>query len=151
MLLKDLLSAEHLVGEYSDADFSRISRNADDCRNAALFCLAGRTFCENDFISKAETNGASVIVSDFELRRCRIPCVLVKNARRAYSFACSAICGAPQTDMHIYGITGTNGKTSTSYFVHSLLDYCGIRNALIGTTGIIADGEAMPFPPPFTP
>jgi UDP-N-acetylmuramoyl-L-alanyl-D-glutamate--2,6-diaminopimelate ligase len=49
--------------------------------------------------------------------------------------------------MHLYAITGTNGKTSTSYFVHRLLDYCGIKNAVIGTTGIIANGERMPFPP----
>ncbi len=147
MLLKDLLSAEHCIGECSDTDFRRISRDPDDCRDAALFCLVGSRFSEKDFINKALSSGASVIVSDIDLCPCGIPSVRVKNARRAYAFASSALCDDPQTGMHIYGITGTNGKTSTSYFLHSLLDYCGIRNALIGTTGIIIDGEKIPFPP----
>ena len=147
MLLKDLLSAEHFIGECPNVEFSRISRSPNDCDDSALFCLIGRSFNEKDFISKAVENGAGIIVTDIAPDACDIPVAVVKNARRAYAFACSALCGEPQGDMHIYGITGTNGKTSTSYFVHSLLEYCGIRNALIGTTGIIADGERIPFPP----
>ncbi len=147
MLLKDLLSADHFVGDCPSVEFSEISRDPNNCDNAALFCLVGNAFNENDFINKARLNGARLIVTDVELMQCDIASVRVKNARRAYAFAFSALCGDPQCDMHLYGITGTNGKTSTSYFVHSLLDYCGIRNALIGTTGIIADGEKIPFPP----
>lgn len=147
MLLKDLLSAEHLVGCCPNVEFESISRDPDNCNGAALFCLAGKSFDEGSFIYRAKINGAALIVTDMIDLTSELPCAYVENARRAYSFACSAINGDPQKNMHIYGITGTNGKTSTSYFVHSLLDYCGIGNALIGTTGIVADGEKIAFPP----
>ncbi len=147
MLLKDLLSAENFIGECPSVEFGRLSRDPKFCDDAALFCLVGSKFDENDFINKAISNGARLIVSDIGFKRCDIASVRVKDIRSAYAFACSALSGDPQREMHIYGITGTNGKTSTSYFVHSLLDYCGIKNALIGTTGIIVNGENIPFPP----
>lgn len=147
MLLTDLLSAEHFVGECPNVQFDLISRDPNNCKDCALFCLVGNGFSERDFIEKAIFGEARLIISDIVLPECKTPSVTVKNARLAYSFAWSALCGDPQDGMHIYAITGTNGKTSTSYFLHSLLDYCGIRNALIGTTGIIADGKKIPFPP----
>lgn len=147
MYLKDLLSASEIVGKCTDVYFDGISRDPENCEGTALFLLKGNSYDEFAFIDKASRNGAKLIVCDYLPSQSNVNCVLVKNARRAYSYAWAALAGNPQEDMRIYGITGTNGKTSTSYFVHRMLDYCGIKNVLIGTNGIIYEGEKIPFPP----
>ena len=147
MLLTSLIPEFQIAGQVPPIEVNCISRDNNDCNAGALFLFSGKSFDESNFIETAVKNGASAIVTDLDIRSLALPVVRVKNARTTYAFAWSAFCNDPQSDMNIYAITGTNGKTSTSYFLHRLLDYCGIRNAVVGTTGIIVGGEKIPFPP----
>ena len=146
MVLRELLPENEITCGNAKVAVDRVTRDPLDCGGAALFCLWGKSFDPEQVIGSAIGCGARALVTDRELPYSPIPTVTVKNARRAYAYAYSAFCGSPQKNMRFIGITGTNGKTSTSYFLHSLLTYCGVKNALIGTTGIIYDGEKIPFP-----
>ncbi|MBR6742503.1 MAG: UDP-N-acetylmuramoyl-L-alanyl-D-glutamate--2,6-diaminopimelate ligase [Clostridia bacterium] len=147
MKLRELLRGENIDREYCDTEVNAISRSEMSCKDAVLFCLVGRSFDKAAFTSLAIKGGARFIVADTDLEDSEIPVIKVKNTRRSYAFAVAAFCGDPQKEITFYGITGTNGKTSTSYFLHSILNYCGIINALIGTNGVLFNKEKIPFPP----
>jgi len=147
MKLKELLRCYPIPNDLGEIEVSFISRDANDCRDAVLCILQSKHLDPRATIKNAEKNGAAVIICDRELPTTVIPVFRVNDARVAYARMWSAYCGEPQQKMCIYGITGTNGKTSTSYFLTSVLKYCGIETALIGTTGIILNGEKIPFPP----
>ena len=147
MKLKELLRCFSIPDGIGEVWVERISRDPTDANASALFVLAGRNFDPVEISKKAEASGAVAVISDRELFIKNVPTLRVANARSAYAHAFAAICGDPQKSMEIYGITGTNGKTSTSYFLQAILKYCGCDTALIGTTGIIVNGQKEPFPP----
>lgn len=147
MKLRELLCGEILDNVLGDTEITTISRNENSCKDALLFCLVGKSFDKNVFTELAEKNGARLIVTDTDLNGSDLPVIKVKNVRKAYAYAVAAFCGNPQNDITFYGITGTNGKTSTSYFLHSILNHCSVKNALIGTNGVIFNNEKIPFPP----
>lgn len=147
MKLRELLCVDNIDSVYSETEISSISRSEHACTDSLLFCIVGNSFDKASFISLANSGGAKLVVSDIDLDGCEVPIVRVDNARRSYAFAIAALCGNPQKEMTVYGITGTNGKTSTSYFLHSILNFSGVKNALIGTNGVIYNKEKIPFPP----
>lgn len=147
MRLKELLRCYMLPKDLGEIEVSCISRDAKNCKDAALCILQNKYLDPCAAIKNAEECGAVAIICDMELPTTSIPIFRVEDARVAYARMWSAFCGDPQKRMHTYGITGTNGKTSTSYFLTSILKYCGVDTALIGTTGIIVNGERIPFPP----
>lgn len=73
-----------------------------------------------------------------------LPVLLVDNVRRAMGQAAALIYGDPTRDLAVVGITGTNGKTTTSYLVRAALDGAGARTGVLGTLG--ATFETLHFP-----
>jgi len=69
------------------------------------------------------------------------PVVVVPDARRALAWVATRFYGEPASEMSLIGITGTNGKTSTSYLVESILTAAGTRTGLVGTVEIRFAGE----------
>lgn len=61
--------------------------------------------------------------------------IQVEHGRRALSIACRNLFGAPERDLILSGVTGTNGKTTITYLVNAILENAGFRTAVFGTIG----------------
>ncbi len=89
------------------------------------------------FVPAAIAAGASAVLAqrDHAPEGCPVPMLLVDDVRAAIGWTASAIYGHPGRTLQVAGITGTNGKTTTSYLARAALDGAGARAAVLGTLG----------------
>ncbi len=93
----------------------------------------------HDYIPEALENGASAIITNGrDVGTLPVPQVKVSNPRKAASYVAAEYYGHPSKELHIVGITGTNGKTSTATLIQSILTEAGCKTAQLGTLGVIA-------------
>ncbi|MGI8316314.1 UDP-N-acetylmuramoyl-L-alanyl-D-glutamate--2,6-diaminopimelate ligase [Halobacillus mangrovi] len=111
--------------------------------HSAFFSIKGETFDGDYYIEEAIERGANVIVGTdpilFQYLSYRNPyCtfVVVKNIRQAMASFSKFFFNAPDEDIKTIGVTGTNGKTTVTAYVRSLLTLLGMPTGSIGTTGI---------------
>ena len=111
----------------------------DVTQNSLFFCLNGSEFDGHDFAETAKQKGAVAVVCERPLS-VDVTQIVVKNSRRAMSFIASNFYDNPKNKLKIIGITGTNGKTTTSYYIASILKEAGFKVGVIGTIGVVVDG-----------
>ncbi len=99
-----------------------------------FFCISGARFDAHDFAGQAVKNGAAALVVE-RLLAIDVPQLVVKNVREAFGPMCAALYGNPSRRMRMIGITGTKGKTTSSYLMKAVLEAAGLKVGLIGTTG----------------
>lgn len=106
----------------------------------ALFaCLRGGYADGHDFAPQAVERGASALLVEQQLPL-DVPQILVGNTRRDLASVAAAFFAHPSTAMTVIGITGTDGKTTTSYIADHLLRAAGMQTGVIGTVSVrIAD------------
>lgn len=125
----------------------KIDQLCFDSRKAApgtmFFCIPGETTDGHLYAAKAAEQGASVIVAE-HLTDAKAPHILVKNSRSALFYACANFFGHPEKQLKFIGVTGTNGKTSTTFFIKELLDAMGIKAGLLGTVRNMIGQEILP-------
>jgi UDP-N-acetylmuramoyl-L-alanyl-D-glutamate--2,6-diaminopimelate ligase len=92
----------------------------------------------------ALARGAVAVVSQVPLRDCTKATILVKDARQAQAILASAINGWPSRKMEVFGITGTNGKTTTAWLLHEMLREYGQQVGLITTVQISYQDRVIP-------
>ena len=109
-----------------------------------FFAFQGENLDGNDFIEDAFKNGACLVVSDSEKIEPQKHVIKVDDARHAAGIACSNFYNFPQNKLKLIGITGTNGKTSTSTILKSILDAHDEKTLQIGTSGIKPSFEINP-------
>jgi len=96
------------------------------------------------YISAAVKNGASLILCE-EAPEAQVPYVLVKDSRRAMALASANFFGRPAEQLTVIGVTGTNGKTTTTNLIRSLLmQATGTEVGLIGTNENIVGEKVYP-------
>lgn len=110
--------------------------------NGLYFCLVG-TRDGHDFAEEAVKNGAVAIVCQRPLE-VDVPQIISDDSRAAMTKAAAAFYGNPQEKLKLIGITGTNGKTTTSFIVKSILESYKKNVAVIGTNGIFYKDESFP-------
>lgn len=101
----------------------------------AFFCIPGFLHDGHDFAGEAVERGASCIVAMHPLRGVSVPVALVPDTRAALAHASATIFGDPSSDLEVIGITGTNGKTTTTYLLDAVLRASGRSTGVIGTVG----------------
>ena len=69
--------------------------------------------------------------------------VITHNTRDAYATICANYYGNCHRKLKMIGVTGTNGKTSTTHMIKKILEYCGKKTGLIGTVSYMAGGEML--------
>jgi UDP-N-acetylmuramoyl-L-alanyl-D-glutamate--2,6-diaminopimelate ligase len=123
-----------------------IAYASTDVTPGALFvCVPGGRVDGHDFAVDAADGGAAALVVQRPLGVPDLPQVQVPSVREAMGPIAAAVFGRPADAMRIVGITGTNGKTTTSFVLESVLDAAGRSPGVIGTTGARIAGEPAPL------
>ncbi|MEY1662622.1 UDP-N-acetylmuramoyl-L-alanyl-D-glutamate--2,6-diaminopimelate ligase [Isoalcanivorax beigongshangi] len=99
------------------------------------------------YVADAIANGAALVLTDAERDHWRqqdgVPMVGVRALRAQLGELAARLYGHPGSELQVIGITGTNGKTSCSWFLADALNALGRRAALMGTLGVRYDGELV--------
>ena len=135
MNLKTLLSVlqKYEISEVSDLDITGFAYDSRKVKPGNLFAaLPGLQHHGSEFQAQAEKNGAIAILSD-RLLKSSLPIITVENPRAALAALSNAFYQYPSTKLKLFGVTGTNGKTTTTYLLHSILEAAGLRTGLLGT------------------
>lgn len=146
--LADLLNGLEatLAGDAAGVEIGGIAYRSDHVRPGdVFFCVAGLAHDGHDFAADAVSRGAVAVVA---LRRPpgigEVPLALVADTRVALARASAAFYRHPSRDLAVVGITGTNGKTTTTYLLESIVRAAGRRTGLIGTVETRIDTERLP-------
>ena len=99
----------------------------------AFFCIPCFRFDGHEFAADAVERGASVIVASHRLPGLSAPVALVGDTRVALAHASARFFGDPSRRLEVVGLTGTNGKTTTTYLLDSVLRAAGRKTGVIGT------------------
>ena len=140
-LTMDMPELVKLTGDEEIASLTANSR--EQCEQGLFFCIRGGKVDAHDFAPQAIENGCVALVVERELD-IDCPQVLVTDVRAAMTRMASAFNGHPQQRMKLVGITGTKGKTTTTFLLKSIFEAAGIRCGIIGTTGCIAGSTKLP-------
>lgn len=128
----DLIKVNGAIG----VEISGICADTRKVKNGdLLICFKGASVDMHDFVADAKNAGAVAIVCEKEIE-CDLPYVVVKNARKTLSLIAKIFYGCPDEKLKIVGITGTNGKTTTTYMLKSIFDNAQKSCGVIGTLGI---------------
>ena len=100
-----------------------------------FFCVPGLVRDGHDFAADAVARGARVVVGTREIEGLPVPQVVVPDARIALALASARLFGEPSKGLRVVGVTGTNGKTTTTYLLDSILRCAGHKTGVIGTVG----------------
>lgn len=138
MYLKDLLAELPGVLETRGNMVMEIGALITDSRekneNGLFFCISGMRFDAHDFAGQAAENGCTALVVERFLEL-ELPQVRVENVRSAMAYIAAAFYGHPEREIRMVGVSGTKGKTTTSYLMKAILEKAGFKTGLIGTTG----------------
>lgn len=146
MRLKDLLAGLEILAATADLDME-ISNVRWDSRQAGpgdLFvALSGYTVDGHRFIPQAMSAGAAAVLCQVPPEG-EVPYVRVADSRRALAVVGGNFYGHPSEGMTMVGVTGTNGKTTTTYLLKAILEAQGKKVGLIGTNQNMIGQEALP-------
>ena len=146
MKLRDLLAGVEItkatpgVLDFEVEGLSEDSR--EDLTGKAFVCLVGERSDGHNYISAAMKQGAKVIICQRAPEEENIPYVLTPSTRRADALMWSTFYGDPAKALKVLAVTGTNGKTTITYMLKSILEEMGKKVGVIGTIrNMIADVE----------
>jgi UDP-N-acetylmuramoyl-L-alanyl-D-glutamate--2,6-diaminopimelate ligase len=109
--------------------------------------LPGRRHHGAEFAAQAAAAGAAAVLTDAEGARLGgqlgLPVVVVSDPRREMAGAAAAIYGRPAEAVTMYAVTGTNGKTTTTFLLDAALRSAGVRTGTVGTIGFFLDGNPL--------
>ena len=142
MRLNELVSS--IRGEQynmKETEITSLEFDSRKVKQGALFiALEGAQFDGHDFVSDAIKRGAVAVVTQKKMH-IKIPQIVVENTRTTMAKLAKRFYGNLD-DLHMIGITGTNGKTTTSFLIHSILETAGMHPGLIGTIYYIGETRA---------
>lgn len=147
MKLKDILQGLNVLKSTADEnmEITGIAYDSRAVTPGSLFvAIKGLTSDGHRFISSAIEKGAAAILCE-ELPEADIPCIQLANTREGLALASANFFGRPADKMTFIGVTGTNGKTSSTYILRHLLEEClGAKVGLVGTIQNMIGDEVIP-------
>jgi UDP-N-acetylmuramoyl-L-alanyl-D-glutamate--2,6-diaminopimelate ligase len=121
-------------------------RSADARPGFLFFCVPGTRLDGHDFAADAVQAGAVAVLAERALDLPdTVAQVVVPSVRKAMGPVASAFYGRPSEQMVVVGITGTNGKTTTTYILEEVFRAAGFVPGVIGTTGARVNGSPVPI------
>jgi UDP-N-acetylmuramyl-tripeptide synthetase len=123
-------------GQVDGVEVSAVEVDSRQIEPGALFvALAGASFDGHDFVEAAVADGAAAVLVDRARPRPLVsaPVLVADDTRRALGALAAAFYDHPSRDLCVVGVTGTNGKTTTTWMLESLFSACGRPSGLVGT------------------
>lgn len=145
-LVKDF-EYEVINGDLNREISTLVSDNRKLTKDCAFVCIEGANFDGHSVVNDAfKCNAAAVIV----MKNVEVPenintaVIKVKDTREALALASAAYFSYPTKEIKVIGVTGTKGKTTTTYLIKSILENAGYKVGLIGTIETIIGDEHVP-------
>ncbi len=131
------------TGQYPDVTITGITHDSRYVKPGYLFvCLEGLRVDGHLFAGQAVEKGAAAVVATKPLYL-PVPVIMVKDSRHALSYFSDRFFASPSKNLHVVGVTGTNGKTTTTHFLQSIYRAAVRPCAVIGTVGILIDKDYL--------
>lgn len=153
MLLSNLietLSYEVLKGD-TEVEVNQLVYDSRKVSEGDVFvCVSGAVVDGHSFIPQVVEKGAKAVVVEKDLESFDIgsandiTVIKVEDTREALAHMAAAFFGHPAKEIKVIGITGTKGKTTTTYMIKSILENAGFKTGLIGTIETIIGEECIP-------
>ncbi len=144
-LIHELTTAGVSLGDLSNPIHALHGDIVTDSRKISSGCIfiaiKGQSHDGHEFISLAAEKQAGLVICEVVDTKIKVPQLLVRNSREAWSWACSLAYSHPGNELKLIGVTGTNGKTSTVWMIRCVLEALGIKTATIGTLGFYAGDQ----------
>ncbi|MGL5972779.1 MAG: UDP-N-acetylmuramoyl-L-alanyl-D-glutamate--2,6-diaminopimelate ligase [Oscillospiraceae bacterium] len=141
MKLSKILKDVNYKEKIDDINILKIDTNSRVVdENTLFFCISGINSDGHNYAQDALKNGARYIVTEKDLNIKNQ--IIVEDTKKAYAIASCNFFSNPSKKLKVIGVTGTNGKTSTTYIIKHILESNGYKTGLIGTIkNLIGDFE----------
>lgn len=144
MKLQSLFKDISHSGTLPDLEIRDLTSDSRKAGPGVLFaCIPGAQVDGHDFAGAAAKAGSPVVLALHDTGA-PVPHILVKDVRHAYALCCANYFGRPAQRLRMVGVTGTNGKTTTTTLVKEILEYNGHKAGLIGTIVNMAGAKVLP-------
>lgn len=133
-----------IIGDISGIEVKKLACDTKFVESGTLFfCLKGTVVDGHSFAQTAADSGAVLLVVEHPLD-VDLPQLVVENSREAMSVMAGNFFDNPKDKLKLIGVTGTNGKTTSTYMLASILRSAGFKVGIIGTLGVIIDQITLP-------
>ena len=132
-------------GNMPNVEYSAVAYDSRQVKPGTLFiAIPGINIDGHDYISAAIQNGAVAVIGSKALPVLpSVPYIRVENSREAMAWAVAALYGFPSESMTVIGVTGTDGKTTTSIYLYNILHAAGLQAGLISTVSAMIGEEEL--------
>jgi UDP-N-acetylmuramoyl-L-alanyl-D-glutamate--2,6-diaminopimelate ligase len=127
-----------------DTEISGIAIDSRAVTPGELFvAMRGGSLDGHDYIPKAIANGVSAIVGDKEISNLTVPYIRLENPRQALTWLAAAFYDWPARKLTVIGVTGTDGKTTTTNLIYKILLAANIKAGMISTVNAVIGDEVL--------
>ncbi len=143
MKLSEVLKGIEVKNEYTDTEIAEVTQDSRQVEKDYLFiCIKGASFDGHSVAQQMLEKGAAAVVVERDLGLDKQ--IIVENTRAALSPICANFFGNPAKSLKLVGLTGTNGKTTTTFLIKQILENVGKKVGLIGTVQNMVGDEVYP-------
>jgi UDP-N-acetylmuramoyl-L-alanyl-D-glutamate--2,6-diaminopimelate ligase len=143
-LIKDLPVKTSISGRVDGIVVSGIQFDSRQVKDGDIFvCLCGDTADGHSYIADAIKAGAVAVVGTQEIHDLAVPYIQVNDTRKTLAYLAAGFYDHPGRKLTVIGITGTDGKTTTSNMLYQILKTAGIRAGLISTVNAMIGDEVF--------
>lgn len=143
MKLSQILKNVKVKNEYTDREVTDVTSDSRQVKEGFLFvCIKGASFDGHSVAQQMLDIGAVAVVCEYDLGVENQ--IIVDDTRKAYSPICASFFGNPADSLKLIGLTGTNGKTTTTFLIKQILENVGKKVGLIGTVQNMVGDEVYP-------
>lgn len=134
-----------ISGNYPEIVYTDVCFDSRQITPGSIYCaIKGISADGHNFIQAAVQAGACAVIGTETLTQpIGVPYIRVNDSRLAMAWAAAALYGFPSRDMVVFGVTGTDGKTTTSVYLYNILKKAGFKVGLISTVSAVIGDETL--------
>ena len=134
-----------ITGNMPNVEYNDVTFDSRKVQPGSIYvAIPGINTDGHDYISAAIQNGAAAVIGSKSLPMApSVPYIRVEDSREAMAWAVAALYGFPSESMTVIGVTGTDGKTTTSIYLYNILRVAGFHTGMISTVSAIINDEEL--------
>ncbi|MFC2028552.1 UDP-N-acetylmuramoyl-L-alanyl-D-glutamate--2,6-diaminopimelate ligase [Chloroflexota bacterium] len=142
--LLEAISYQHIMGSIKGVSVSGITADSRKILPGSVFvaCLGGN-FDGHDFIDQAVAAGAVAVVGERKINDLSVPYILTENPRQKLAYLAASFYGNPSQKLVVIGVTGTDGKTTTTNLMFKILETAGFKTGMISTVNAVIGDQVL--------